>query len=126
MAKLLIVDDDPALLDALPEAIRFRMPDADIDTAASTREAACRLLTGSYDAILTDMVMPGMLAGSYLSSLKRLALDTPVIVMTGMPEDQCPEVAMSLFGVLTKPFDVDRLVALTQIAVGEVEPALQS
>ena len=38
-ARVLVVDDDPALLVALPEALRLRMPQVAVETADSSAEA---------------------------------------------------------------------------------------
>src|SRR5919197_2405717 len=55
MARILIVDDDPALLNALPEAVRLRMQDAQVDTCDSAREALARIGDVDYDAIVASL-----------------------------------------------------------------------
>src|SRR5207249_4428793 len=57
---VLIVDDDPALLQALPEALRLRMPEVTVETADSAAAALERVAARDYDAIVTDIKMPGM------------------------------------------------------------------
>ncbi len=59
-AHVLIVDDDLALLQALPEALRLRMAGLTVDTADSGAAALDRIATRDYDAIVTDIKMPGM------------------------------------------------------------------
>ena len=59
-ARVLLVDDDPALLDALPAAIRLRMPNIDVEICDSAFEALGRIRDVAFDAIVTDIKMPGM------------------------------------------------------------------
>src|SRR5439155_24487021 len=58
--RVLIVDDDPALLQALPQALRLRMRGVTVETADSAATALDRITTRDYDAIVTDIKMPGM------------------------------------------------------------------
>ena len=51
--RVLIVDDDPALLQALPEALRLRMNGVTVDTADSATAALQRIAALDYDAIVT-------------------------------------------------------------------------
>lgn len=59
-SRLLIVDDDSTLLMALPEAIRLHLPDSVIETATSGHLALERIKAVDYDAVVTDIKMPGM------------------------------------------------------------------
>src|SRR3989442_5254257 len=54
-ARVLIVDDDPALLQALPETLRLRMNGVTVDTADSAAAALERITARDYDAIVTDI-----------------------------------------------------------------------
>ena len=58
--QVLIVDDDPALLHALPETVRTRMRDVLVETTDTAQEALKRIAEKDYDAIITDLKMPGM------------------------------------------------------------------
>jgi DNA-binding response OmpR family regulator len=53
-SRVLIVDDDPALLQALPEALRLRMSDVIVDTANSAAAALDQIDAQDYDAIVTS------------------------------------------------------------------------
>ena len=59
-ARVLIVDDDPDLLQALSETLHLRMQRGTIETAESARIALERLATCEFDAIVADIKMPGM------------------------------------------------------------------
>ncbi|HMH83745.1 MAG TPA: response regulator, partial [Gemmatimonadales bacterium] len=57
---VLIVDDDLALLRALPEALRLQLSGVPVETVDSAASALERIAARDYDAIVTDIKMPGM------------------------------------------------------------------
>ena len=60
---LLIVDDDLALLQALPQALRLGMG-VTVETADSAAAALERIAVCDFDAIVTDIKMPGWRPGA--------------------------------------------------------------
>src|SRR5438552_19204049 len=85
---VLIVDDDLALLEALPEALRLRMGGVTVETADSAAVALERIAAGDYDAIVTDIKMPGMDGLALLAEIRTHWPDTPTLMMTGHGEDE--------------------------------------
>jgi CheY-like chemotaxis protein len=57
---LIIVDDDPAMLQALSGIGELRLKGVDIDTCESGAAALERIGETDYDAIISDVKMPGM------------------------------------------------------------------
>src|SRR6478735_2891070 len=57
---ILIVDDDPALLSALPRTISLRIPHVRVETASSAQDALERIQKQRFDTIISDIKMPGM------------------------------------------------------------------
>src|SRR6266699_5173308 len=57
---ILIVDDDPALLQALPQTVSLRLPQAPVDTSDSAHRALELIRAQDYDTIVSDIKMPGM------------------------------------------------------------------
>ena len=53
-ARILIVDDDPALLEALPDAIALRMNGITIDTCETAPGALDKIQQTDYDVNVTD------------------------------------------------------------------------
>ena len=53
--RILLVDDDAALLDALPKALRLRMNGLQIDTSETAFDALERIRETDYDAIVSDI-----------------------------------------------------------------------
>src|SRR5437879_1760774 len=85
-ARVLIVDDDPALLQALPEALQLRMDGVTVDVADSAAAALGRIAARDYDAIVTDIKMPGMDGFALLAEIRTRWPDTPTLLITGHGE----------------------------------------
>jgi two-component system, OmpR family, response regulator MprA len=58
MTRVLIVDDEPAVLSALDRALR--LDGYDVTLAADGREALDRLADTRQDAVILDVAMPGV------------------------------------------------------------------
>src|SRR5581483_5038131 len=83
---VLIVDDDAALLEALPQALRLRMKGIRIDTSDSAGAALVAVAATDYDAIISDIKMPGMDGLTLLRKIVELRPDTPTLLITGHGE----------------------------------------
>jgi signal transduction histidine kinase len=112
-AQVLIVDDDPALLEALPETLRLRMADLQVDTADSGPAALECLGETDYDALVVDIKMPGMDGLELLTEIKRICPDTPTILITGHGDHDLAVDALrsGAQDYVTKPIDRDYFVA---------------
>src|SRR5437762_14199131 len=85
-SRVLVVDDDPALLQALPAALRIRMAALTVDTADSAAAALDQIAVQDYDAIVTDIKMPGMDGLALLAEIRTRRPDTPILMITGHGE----------------------------------------
>jgi PAS domain S-box-containing protein len=82
---ILVVDDEPVIADLAARMLRlagYRV------TVRSGPEAALALGTGSVDAIVSDVIMPGM---SGVELIRRLETDLPVVFMSGYTGSQLPD-----------------------------------
>ena len=118
-ARVLIVDDDPALLEALPQALRLRMSGVMVDTADSAAAALDRITAQDYDAIVTDIKMPGMDGLALLAEIRGRRPDTPTLMITGHGEDDLAVRALreGAYDLIQKPIDRDHFVALLYRAI---------
>src|SRR3989449_503957 len=110
---VLVVDDDPALLAALPEALRLRMAGVTVDTADSGAAALDRIAAQEYDAIVIDIKMPGMDGLALLAQIRGRRPDTPILIITGHGEYDLSVRALRAgsYDFIQKPIDRDRFVA---------------
>jgi len=116
---LLIVDDDRALLDALPQMLRLRMEGIRIDTSDNAADALDRIGRTDYDAIVTDIKMPGMDGLAVLGEIKRLRPKTPTLLITGHGEHDLAVQALrgGAYDFVQKPIDRDYFVASLERAI---------
>lgn len=113
MAAILVVDDDEMIRDMLydlfEETHRCHL-------AETAERALSYLETEHYDVILTDISMPGLSGLELLGYVRQHMPDTPVIVITGIHDQEHAEGLLKLgaFHLLLKPFrleDVEASVA---------------
>jgi DNA-binding NtrC family response regulator len=118
-ARVLIVDDDPDLLQALPGALRLRMDGVTVDTADSGAAALDLLAAGDYDAIVTDIKMPGMDGIELLAEIQTRWPDTPTLMITGHGEHDLVVEALrgGAYDFIQKPIDRDFFVASLNRAI---------
>jgi DNA-binding NtrC family response regulator len=111
--RVLIVDDDPALLQALSQALGLRMEGVMVDTADSGTAALERIAALDYDAIVTDLKMPGMDGLDLLAEIRTRRPDTPTLMITGHGEHDLVVHALrgGAYDFIQKPIDRDYFVA---------------
>lgn len=79
--KVLLVDDEQEFLDTLAERMRNR--GIDVETTTSAEVALKQADNVAYDAIVLDLMMPGMDGLQVLQILKKKNPDIQVILLTG-------------------------------------------
>lgn len=117
--RILIVDDDPALLEALPQTLRLRMEAVDVDVAESGMVALERIRASDYDAIIADVRMPGMDGLALLSEIRALRVSSPTLLITGHGEHDLAIEALrrGAYDYVQKPIDREYLIASLRRAI---------
>jgi signal transduction histidine kinase len=117
--QVLIVDDDTALLQALPQALSLRIDGVKVDTSDSALGALEQIQEYDYDAIVSDIKMPGMDGLVLLAKIQELRPDTPTLLITGHGEHDLAVQALrgGAYDFIQKPIDRDYLVAALQRAI---------
>jgi CheY-like chemotaxis protein len=106
MKKILIVDDEPAVLFALSETLADRRRGVKVATAANGHEAVSVLESEQVDLVVTDLRMPEMDGFELLAWLRRGFPHLPVIVMTAYAAETAARLGEGALDVLEKPFDM--------------------
>ena len=117
--RVLLVDDDPALLEALPETVRLRLAGIDLDTCDSAPDALQRIEAIDYDVIVSDIKMPGMDGLALLAEIKQRRPSTPTLLITGHGERELAVAALrgGAHDLVQKPIDRDYFVASLERAI---------
>ncbi len=117
--RILIVDDDPALLEALPRALQLRLDGIGIDTSETAADALERIREEDYDAIVTDIKMPGMDGLALLDEIRKVRPKTPTLLITGHGEHDLAVQALrgGAYDFVQKPIDRDYFVASLERAI---------
>jgi|SRR3990170_5536470 len=102
---ILIVDDEPALVDALTNYLLFL--DYLVDSAMDADSAMEKVATGKFKIVLTDIVMPGLDGIELLRRIKNINPGIQVIMMTGQPTLMRASESLQdgALRYLLKPFD---------------------
>jgi EAL domain-containing protein (putative c-di-GMP-specific phosphodiesterase class I)/CheY-like chemotaxis protein len=116
-SAILLVDDDDRVLTVLQRALAA--PGVHISVANNGAAALEELAARSFDAVVSDIQMPGMNGLKLLHAVREHDLDLPVVLMTGNPDlkTATAAVAYGAFQYLIKPVEIDRLRAVVERAV---------
>ena len=109
--KLLVVEDEVALADALSEILRRNK--YDVDTVYDGEDGYYYASTGIYDCILLDIMLPKKDGITVLRELRNARISTPVLLLTAKSdtEDKIRGLDSGADDYLTKPFVSGELLA---------------
>ncbi len=109
--RILIVDDDPAILLTLAASIERLNPAYVVDTCESGAEAMAYLENHHYILLLTDYSMPGMSGIELARIVREQSPDTRIIMMTAYGSDALRNQAagLNLDAFVDKPFTVKQI-----------------
>ena len=113
MKRVLFVDDEPHVLESLRDALRPWRRELSMTFAANGPTALDELALEPYDAVVSDMRMPGMDGAELLREVQRAQPATVRIVLSGYAEiESVARAATVAHRFLSKPCDVDELVSV--------------
>ena len=112
---MLIVDDEPLIRWSVAEMLSDA---GHVTIEAADGEAAIRAVSESVDVILLDYRLPDSNDLTLLSTLRRLAPDSAIVIMTahGTPDIALEALRLGAHRVLAKPFELRDLVAVVDRA----------
>ena len=112
MARLLLIDDDPALHEALAGTITFHFPQVELISATSGEVALCEIEKQEFDLILCDLAMPGMNGSQVIPQIRRTHPCLRVFLVTGHPHPETIYRHANATGFIKKPFEREAFIAL--------------
>lgn len=109
--RLLVVDDEPFILDAVATSLRFL--GFEVDTAATGQAALRRARESEPDLIVLDVLLPDVDGFAVVRRLREEGATVPVIFLTAKDTQQDKVTGLGLGGddYVTKPFGLEELAA---------------
>ena len=109
MARILVIDDEPAIRRILREILEHEQ--YQVDDAASAVEALPLVKENEYDAILCDIKMPQMDGIEFLEEAKKIT-DAPIIMISGHGtiDTAVEAIKKGAFDYIAKPPELNRLL----------------
>ena len=118
-ARVLVVDDEPAILRTLRTNLRGH--GFDVETAENVRDAIAEYDRARPDVVLLDLGLPDDDGLAFIRNIRGRA-PTPILVVSARDLDRDKVSALDLGAddYLTKPFSVDELLARIRVALRHV------
>ena len=115
--KILIIEDEYSLADAIAETLKKENFSCNIVTDGE--EGENEALTDIYDLILLDIMLPSKNGFEILNNLRQENIDTPIIILTAKSEinDKLNGLENGADDYITKPFHMKELLARVKIAL---------
>jgi CheY-like chemotaxis protein len=115
--RILVVDDDPDILDALADILEVE--GYDVDRAKHGEEALERLALNRPALILLDLMMPVMDGWEFSQKLRQRDLDKdiPVLVLSADRQVSAKAKDVGARGFLAKPFELNELLTMVEEAI---------
>ncbi|MEU4812374.1 response regulator transcription factor [Nocardia fluminea] len=125
-ARVLVVDDEPMIVELLAVSLRYQ--GFEVSTAADGAEALDRARTFRPQALIVDVMMPGMDGFGLLRRLRADGIDAPVLFLTARDDvdDKITGLTLGADDYVTKPFSLEEVVARLRVILrraGHAEPA---
>lgn len=110
-ASLLVVDDEPNILDLLAASLRFA--GFDVVTAANGNQALRAAAEHHFDLVVLDVMMPDMDGFTVLRRLRSGGSHLPVVFLTARDDTEDKVKGLTAGGddYITKPFSLEEVVA---------------
>jgi DNA-binding response OmpR family regulator len=125
-ARVLLIEDEPGIVDFVSRGLEAE--GFAVEAALDGIEGERLALSGSFDAIVLDLMLPGRGGLEILGSLRRAQPTLPVIVLTarGEIEDRVAGLDAGAGDYLLKPFSLAELVARVRAQLRVVADASAS
>jgi two-component system, OmpR family, response regulator RegX3 len=109
MNRVLVVDDEPAIRDAISYALRSE--GFDVEVAADGENALDAAVHGGHDVVVLDLMLPGM-SGTEVCRRVRAESAIPIIMLTarGAELDRVLGLEVGADDYVTKPFSMAELI----------------
>ncbi|MEM9264900.1 MAG: response regulator [Cyanobacteria bacterium P01_F01_bin.13] len=118
MTSILIAEDDPVIVTLLLK--RFEKTTHHTQVARDGQTALHLALSGEFDLIVLDLMLPKLDGMSVISAIRAQRLQVPIIAMTALDDDDSRDQALLLGAneYVTKPFALNHLLTCIHAYIG--------
>jgi len=111
MQSILIIEDDPATTIGLSDSLKEES--FSITSASSGKMGYEKALTGEYDMIILDLMLPEKNGIEICKDLRKNNISTPILMLTGKKEeiDKILGLEIGADDYVTKPFSIREVIA---------------
>ncbi len=122
-AKLLVVDDEPNILELLATSLRFA--GFEVVTATNGRDALAKAESENPDLAVLDVMLPDLDGFSVTRKLRAAGRHFPILFLTAKDETEDKVTGLTVGGddYVTKPFSLDEVVARIRAVLRRTQPA---
>lgn len=115
LAKVLVVDDEPNIVELLTVSLKFQ--NFDVYSASSGNEALRVAREINPDAYILDVMMPGMDGFALLGKLRQEGLDGPVLYLTAKDgvDQRIHGLTIGADDYVTKPFSLEEVITRLRV-----------
>jgi heavy metal response regulator len=115
--RILVVEDDPKIAGFVAKGLK--QAGFAVDQAADGEDGLEMALTGSYDVLIIDIMLPKLDGLTLINRLRRKKIDAPVIILSAKRtvDDRVKGLQMGSDDYLTKPFMFSELLARVQALI---------
>lgn len=114
MKRILLVDDDPDILESLQMLLEETY---EIEVALDGERALAEILSGRFDAVVLDLMMPVLDGAGLVRELRARGVGVPVVLVSAARDLEARARELAVEEHLAKPFDPavleDKLARLT-------------
>ena len=120
--KILVVDDDPQILDAVTIGLQLQWRDSTVLAAADGEAGLRRFRDEAPDVVVLDVALPGLDGFAVLQEIRRVS-DVPVLMLTARGEelDQVRGLELGADDYVVKPFSHLALLARIRAVLRRAE-----
>jgi two-component system OmpR family response regulator len=112
--RILVVDDEPSILDAVATVLRYE--GYEVDVAHNGRSALTKAQEGRFDLVILDVMLPDLDGLEVTRRVRADGLDVPVLFLTAKSDVQDRIAGLTVGGddYVGKPFSLMEIVARTK------------
>jgi two-component system OmpR family response regulator len=118
--RVLVVDDEPSIVDALATCLRYE--GFDVDEAVTGRQALALAQEDPPDLVILDVMLPGLDGLEVTRRLRADGIDVPILFVTARDTLQDKLAGLTIGGddYVTKPFALAEVIARVQTILRRV------